>query len=151
MLRETWLLMVTALSPAGALQPGQMHSAIYVLGRTLSPAELLSDDFYVFERHEYGIFAMPVHLDAERLVESGMMTLRRDLWPAREYVITERGRTAAQRGMLELPADLIAYAERLVCWITSFSARGLLRVPLDEYEGPRARACDADAVGQSLE
>ena len=63
MLRDRWILVVIALSPAGALQPAQLQSALCLLGKKLTSDQLTSSNFYPFEAHEYGTFTLPVHLD----------------------------------------------------------------------------------------
>jgi hypothetical protein len=130
--REDWVLIVIALSPTGALQPLQLQCCIYLLGKKVSLRQLKSVDFYDYRKHDYGTFALPVHMDAERLVGTGLCWLRHDLW-TREYVITEDGRRAAQRAMAELSSDVIAYARQLVQWITSFPVGDLMHVSLDDY------------------
>ena len=131
--RETWILVTIALSPGRALQPLQLQSAMSVLSRKLTSEQLQSDDFYRFERHDYGTFSLAVHLDAERMGEADLLVIDNDLWPARQYVLTSKGDAAAHLALARLPLELVRYVEAMVRWITSYGIGELMHVRLDDY------------------
>ncbi len=134
--RENWILLAIASAPGGALQPAQVQSCLYLLAKNLTAEQLESTDFYHFEAHEYGTFTLPIHLDLERLVESGLLDLRHHLWPAREYAVTAAGREAVRSHMRAIPASIVGYMEGAVAWITSFTVQELIGVDLNAAPPP---------------
>ena len=111
----------------------------------------LCDDFYVFEKYNYGPYSKEVTLDAEMLNDAGCISImygeeRRD----DRYVIS----ADCDIDAIRLPADLQAYIQETVDWVIDMSFAELIRaiyMLYPEYqENSRFDYDESQAIAESF-
>jgi hypothetical protein len=130
--RSQWLLLAIAAAGDGGLTPVQLQKAPFLVGKNC-PNEV-GHDFYEFEPWDYGPFDVDVYQDAQELETSGFVTIAPDpgkRW--RRYIITAKGRTAAQMLKSRLPAIAVDYTQTVVDWVRTLTFSELIRAIFKAY------------------
>ena len=123
MKRLDLLLKIIAAADGEKVTPAQLQKVAFLVGMEF--AEDLPNDYYLFEKYDYGPFSADVFRDAEELEREGKIAISvhpRGGW--REYAATVRG---SRIDLKDIPAEMKSFIEDKVSWARGLSFQQLVR------------------------
>ncbi|MDE2748229.1 MAG: hypothetical protein OXI34_04630 [Chloroflexota bacterium] len=129
MKRADLLLKIIAAAEGEPLTPAQLQKVAFLLG--MAYKDLLPDDYYEFQKYDYGPFCADVYRDAEALEREGKVYItinRRGGW--REYAATVRG---YKTDLEDVPGDMSAFIKGKVTWARGLTFQQLVRAIYQDF------------------
>ena len=129
MKRLDLLLKIIAAADGDKVTPAQLQKVAFLVGMEF-PQEV-PNDYYVFEKYDYGPFSLKVYKDAEKLEEEGLVSIdinRTGGW--KEYSATRHGR---ESNLDMIPQRISDFIENKMAWARQLSFQQLIRAIYREY------------------
>ena len=129
MKRTDVLLRLLAAADGDRLTPVQLQKVAFLVGMRFRAT--LPEDYYSFEKHDFGPFCAQIYRDAEGLASDGLVAIDRNYrggW--NEYSATSLGR---KLDFQMIPASVSAFLDEKVAWARGLSFRELVREVYRQY------------------
>lgn len=136
MKRTDLLLKIITAANGEAVTPVQLQKIAFLLGMQF--ADELPDDYYSFQKYDYGPFCVGVYQDAELLARDGLVLItvnQRGGW--KEYSASYQ----AGNVMLDvIPDHITRYIDDTVGWARKLSFQELVRTIYAHYPDYRVNS-----------
>jgi hypothetical protein len=129
---EDWLLVAIAAGGAKGLTPVQLQKAMFLLGKEMP--DVVGDNFYTFDKYNYGPFSRQVYRDADTFVSDALVVAKpHGSQPWSDYLITPDGLRRAEEIKARAPKAAVRYVVNVVAWAQSLSFPQLVRAIYRKY------------------
>lgn len=137
--RGDWILLALLVANGHKLTAVKLQKSLFLLGERR--AREVGDDYYAFQPYHYGPFDADVYHDADELEDCGLIEVDREHGRSlRRYVLTQRGRRAAQKAVARRSARAQEYLARVVEWVQPLPFNVLVRAIYDEFPSMRVNS-----------
>ena len=129
MKREDLLLKIIAAAEGESVTPAQLQKVAFLLGNEFG--DRLPDNYYIFQKYDYGPFCVEVYRDAEQLQREGLVSIVVNSsggW--KEYAATYQG-VVKKHGAI--PDEIASYINEKVEWARSLTFQQLVREVYREF------------------
>ncbi len=129
MKRSDLLMKIIAAADGDKVTPVQLQKVAFLV--SMEFPQDLPNNYYAFEKYDYGPFSLQVYKDAEKLEEEGLVSIeinRKGGW--KEYSATHRGRKSK---LDTIPQNISDFIEDKMAWARQLSFQQLVRAIYREY------------------
>lgn len=138
--RADLLLKIIAAARGESVTPAQLQKVAFLLGQEF-PDEM-PDNYYQFQKYDYGPFDVKIYRDAEKLQSKGLVSIAvnsRGGW--KEYAATKKGLSKTPEDVSEAVAE---YIDQKVRWARGLSFQELVRAVYREFPAYRENSVFQD-------
>lgn len=130
--RNAWILLALSCVGDEDLSPVQLQKSLFLLKENKPFA--VGKRFYDFIPYNYGPFSRDIYIDAEKLIEDGLIRFTRVLgrrWMS--YSLTGGGKEYVKGFIDDVSKKDLRYLYEIVSWIRKLTFRQLISVIYSKY------------------
>ncbi len=123
--RKDWTLLVIAAARSKSLTPAQLQKCLFLLGE--DNKEAVSEDFYSFQKYDYGPFSSEIYGITEELESEELIQIQQSRLGWRTYSSTPDGIEKAEELRNEIDDEVAQFIDETVDWARRQSFQSLIK------------------------